>query len=83
MIKKSNSQRKTFTYRSDNELLDNLMLLVLYCWLLQLDKFITGDFVLVKNSEQNKTKLDNKFRDSFFITAALEVDSLELTFSTP
>lgn len=59
------------------------MLLVLYCLLLQLDKFITSDFVLVKNSERNQTKLDNKFRDSFVITAASEVNSRELTFSTP
>ncbi|XP_047538388.1 uncharacterized protein LOC125071979 [Vanessa atalanta] len=40
--------------------------------------FSKGDFVFVKSSERNQTKLDRKFRGPFVITNVLENDRYEL-----
>lgn len=37
-------------------------------------RFSKGDFVFIKNSGRNQTKLDKKFRGAFIITAVLEHD---------
>lgn len=37
-----------------------------------------GDFVFIKNSERNQTKLDRKFKGPFIITSVLENDRYEL-----
>ncbi|CAH2096655.1 unnamed protein product [Euphydryas editha] len=40
--------------------------------------FSKGDYVFIKNSERNKTKLDRKFRGPFVITEVLNNDRYEL-----
>lgn len=40
--------------------------------------YSTGDFVFIKSSERNQTKLDRKFRGPFVITSVLDNDRYEL-----
>lgn len=40
--------------------------------------FFKGDFVFIKTSERNQTKLARKFKGPFVITSVLENDPYEL-----